>query len=240
MTLPELTPYIWVAWDLLAVFIIFRCAQVCARKGFIATLMSFLVYIAAVAAAGYVNKYMATYLYDNVVREMVLHTITRNFNLAIPDMGSANLDLLAALPLALKLLMQDNGSIIEDFAAGQTAGSAAISADGAIEGLATQVVDVALKEPLMTVLTAVSFLLVFSLVAFLMRMLTRMFTGVNSIPVIGGVNTVLGCIFGLFEAAIILYVGAFILRLVIMFMGSSFWWLNDKVINDTYIWSIFY
>lgn len=234
MNLRDLAPYIWIAWDLLAVFIIFQRVNVCARKGLAATLVGLLVYVAAVAAAGYANKPVALYLYDNIVRDAVQNVLAHEFGLVLDGAGGDSLSLLESIPSVLKLLMGAGGKEIPSLSVN------AATTSGMAEKLASQVIDSALEEPLMTVLHAVSFLLIFSLAAFLMRSLARMFTGVNSVPVIGGVNTVLGGIFGLFEAALTLYVGAFVLRLLIMFSGSSWWWLNEKVIGATYIWSIFY
>lgn len=234
MAVRDLAPYIWIAWDLLAVLIIFNRVHVCAHKGFAAAFAGLLVYVVAVAAAGYVNEPVSAYLYDNVIRDAVHNILAREFDLVLGGAGGEAINFLESVPSILRMLIGAGGEDIPTL----PAGTAPVT--GMAEELASHVIDVALESPLMTLLHTVSFLLVFSLVAFVMRSLARVFIGVNSVPVIGGVNIVFGGILGLLEAVLTLYVGAFILRLLVTVSGSSWWWLNHEVIGATYIWNIFY
>lgn len=220
-------PFIWLVWDILAVAIIFRSVYRCAYRGFVSTIVGFLIYVVAAVAAGAVYMRVAGYLYDNIVHDAVLHILTRSFNQALVGSGSAK-GIISAMPYALRLLIGDKSADV-----------AAISGDEA-GLLAEQVISVALEDPLMTALHAAGFLLVFTIAAFFMRWLARFFTGVNDLPVIGTLNTAMGGIVGVFEGVLSLFVSGFILRLAVTFSGGGLWWLNDSVIMKTYIWRLFY
>lgn len=221
-------PYIWVIWDLLAVIIFFSCVYRCAGRGFVSTIAGLLVYVVAAAAAAATYAYIAGFLYDNFVYELVQHVLTRNFNMMLADGGKNAQSVVHAIPLLLRLLV------------GQKSGDVAALPASEADMLADTVIEIALKDPLMTLLYAAGFLLVFSLAAFFMRFLTRFLTGINRIPVIGLLNTVLGGIAGVIEGILSLYISGFVLRLIVVISGGAWTWLSADIIDKTYIWRLFY
>lgn len=219
--------YIWIFWDLLAVGILFHCVRKCAKKGFVSTIIGLLVYIVAAVVAAKTYLWLADFLYDNVIHEAVQHVLVRSFNDMMNGIGSSN-DIVHAIPLALRMLI--------GFKRGEVA---AISVTDASD-MAGQVIDMALRNPMMSILHGVGFLLVFTLIAYVMRYIARLFIGINHVPVIGTLNTVAGGIAGVLEGLVMLFVSGFILRIIIAVSGEVWWWLNSEVIRNTYIWRLFY
>jgi hypothetical protein len=72
------------------------------------------------------------------------------------------------------------------------------------------------------------------------RCVARLFTGIYRIPVIGAVNTFLGGVVGVLQAVLFLALGSLALRLVISLSGGELVWLNAQVMDETYIWRVFY
>ncbi len=219
--------YIWILWDLIAVFVFFHCVRTCVRKGFLSTIVGLLIYVVAAFAASYAYKQLANFIYDNVVETAVEHVLTRSFNDMLTGIGSASKDVLHSMPFGLRFLVGFKGKDI-----------ASLSGTDA-NGLANQVIDMALQDPLMSILHGISFLLIFTIMAYIMRSIARLIRGVNHVPVIGTINSVLGGIVGIIGGVITLLVGGFILRIAIALSAEAWWWLNTNVLNSTYIWSRF-
>lgn len=220
-------PYIWVLWDLLAVVIFFHSVQKCARRGFVSTIAGLLVYVAAavIAYATYAN--IADFLYENVIHDVVRHVLTNSFSDMLSNVAG-DADIVHSIPFVLRLMLGFKKSAVE-----------AIPIDAA-DAMADHVIDLALETPLMSLLHGVGFLLMFTISAFFARWLSRVFTGINKLPVIGTLNVILGGIAGVLEGGISLLIGGLVLRLAVTFSDGVWWWLNESVIHSTYIWRLFY
>lgn len=222
-----LNPYVWILWDLIAIGIFFHSVRKCAKRGFVSTVIGLLIYIVAVTAASKAYLILADFLYDNVIHDAVRQALVRSFNGMLNGIGDSK-DIVHAIPFALRMLL--------GFKRGEVA--ALPLEDASV--MADSVIDMALKNPLMSVLHGVGFLLLFTVVAYVMRYIANIFTGINRIPVIGLFNTVLGGILGVIEGVLTLLISAFIMRLLINVSGEVWWWLNSGVIQSTYIWRVFY
>lgn len=220
--------YVWIVWDFIAVLIFFLLISSCARRGFVSSLMNFAGYFVASAVAAIGNSTLARFLYDRIVRDALLHMLTRRLNQAFSGSGASNAGILDAIPGILQRIMGSSSAQV-----------AALSPGDAAENIAGTIIDIALHDPVMTILKTVSFLLLFTLAAFFVRFLARLFTGIQRIPLIGTLNTVLGGILGVFGGGVTLYIAAFFLRLLTVFSGDKWWWLNDSVMDSTYIWRVF-
>jgi hypothetical protein len=135
---------------------------------------------------------------------------------------------LAAIPFLLRLLVGSKRGEVELLPREEAA------------LLANSVIDLALREPVLALLNAVAFMLAFAIVAAVMRRLTRVFEGINGIPVIGPLNTILGGITGAALGLVVLWLGGFALRLAVSLSQGGWFWLNDDVIEATYICRLFY
>lgn len=87
---------------------------------------------------------------------------------------------------------------------------------------AAQALTQALLEPLATaVLRVAAFVVVFSILSILVSILYRIGVGFNHLPLIGGVNRLLGACVGLLEAAIVLYLLCAALAIVSALLGGQ-------------------
>ncbi len=219
--------YIWVVWDLLALLIFSCCVYRSAARGFASAVTGLLIYVASAAAAGYFYRRIAQPLYDEVVSDAVTHVLARNFNLWLDGVSKAD-GVVEAIPFLLRLLVGVKSVEVD-----------LLPRDGGGE-LARLVMDTALAEPVMTLLSAACFMLVFAVVAAIMRRITGIFTGINGLPLIGPVNTVLGGVVGVGLGLVGLYLGGFVLRLLLGLTHGGWPWLNEEVIETTYIIRLFY
>lgn len=221
--------YIWVIWDVVAVVLLIYFVYIGARHGILRTLVGLLGYAAAFFVARLGSPVAAQKLYDSVVRDAVKLVLTRRMADLLGQGTAAASDITAAIPDSLRRLMGNDAL--------DAAGSALhTEADLWIESL----IDSALREPILSLLQGLFFLVIFTLTVLLVRFFSRMFSRLYMVPVLGTVNTLLGGVFGVLEAALVLFVASLALQLLILFSGGGFWWLSDIIMEETWIWRIFY
>ena len=218
--------YAWVPWDLLMIAVLYGCIWICAARGLMRTVVSFLGYFFAAAAAWFLGPAIARLLYENVVHGLLRSTLVTSLS-GVAESGSG--DLLGALPGAIVGLMGGGAKAVSALRPQETA-----------ELLADAVIETALRDPVMSLLESACFLLIFVLAAYLIRQMANLLTEVYRIPVIGTVNTVMGGIVGVFQGVLVLFILAFFLRAASAFSAGEWKWLNDRIISETYILRIFY
>lgn len=218
--------YLWIVWDLLALFILFRCIQTSAYRGFLRTLVSFLGYVAAAAAAKLGSPYLANLVYQHLVRDALRLVIVRRLEQFVSQGGAAAEGLLEVLPFGLQKVMNQDAALPWE--------------GGDISQMVEQVIDATLMEPVISLLQGLAFLLLFTLAMLVVRQFAKLFTGVYKIPIIGPINTVLGGLIGVLQGGLCLLIGALAIHLVILMTGGGFFWLGPGVMDDTYIWRVFY
>lgn len=221
--------YIWVLWDALAVVILIYFVYNGARQGILRTVVGLLGYALAYFVARAGSPIAAQKLYDEVVRDAIKLMLTRRMDDLLAQGGAAAGDLADAIPDSLRRLMGDDAL-----------GSAAAALQGEASQWIETLIDSALREPVISLLQGLFFLIIFTLTAMVVRFFSRMFSRMHRVPVLGTLNTVLGGVFGVAEAVLVLFVASLVLQLVILFSGGGFSWLDDNIMNDTWIWRIFY
>ncbi len=220
--------YAWVVLDLFAVLVLLLTVQRCASRGFLRTILGFFGYVAAAFLGKTFSGKLAEFLYQFFVRDILRVFFTRQLE-SILQKGTGNVvSVLEVVPGILQRVMQQTGKEL-----------LSVAFDGDITSMVQVIVDTALQEPVMTLLSGVSFFLIFSVSMFVVRRVGYLFSGVHRIPLIGTANTVLGGIVGVVEAVVLLYVIGIGLQLVIYATGGELPFLNRSVLDDTYIYRVF-
>ncbi|MCL2055818.1 MAG: CvpA family protein [Oscillospiraceae bacterium] len=209
---------IWLWWDLAAAAIIVLCVFICYRQGFARTVIALLSYAAAAVAARMLAPVIAEIAYDSVIRDAITAAVMKELDSAVS--GRIPLLILPLLPF-LSRIMPDSIT--------------AQSTEQLVEG----VIESTVRAPVVSLLSGVMFFVVFCAVLMLSRLVSRMFSGLYRIPVIGTADAVLGGIAGMIQAALILFVGSFAVKLAVSITGDTVWWLNTAVFEGTYIWYAF-
>ena len=219
---------IWLAWDIGAVIIIMMCIYVSASRGFIRTVISLLSYFISAVAAKSLSPISAEYIYEQIVRDSIIIAINNKLGDSIETGREAIARLTDSLPEMLKQYIQVPGISLADI-------PAYMNASEIIE----QIVEEALREPVITLLQNLLFMLIFSVVLFFLRRFSYLFNSIYKIPVIGPVNTLLGGIAGVLQGVVIMFICALIANLVVFLTGNTLFWLNNSIFDSTFIWRIF-
>jgi uncharacterized membrane protein required for colicin V production len=221
--------YIWLLWDIAAAVIIILCIRHCARQGLVRTIISLLAYFIAAAAARALSPAAAELLYDYVVKDAMILFVSRELG----DTLASGQELVGQVLESFPAILRQYAPALAEL---EGSGYASMEAAQLVESL----VEAVLKNPVMMMLSGLAFLLLFSLVLIVIRFIARLFTDLYKVPVIGPVNTFLGGVVGALQAVLFLVLGSLALRLAISLTGGELIWLNARVMDDTYIWRVFY
>lgn len=221
--------YIWLIWDLAAAVIILACVRHCARQGLVRTVISFLAYFIAAAGARILSPIVGEFLYELAVKDAMVLFVNRELGETLATGQDLVRQVLDSFPAILQQYVPRLAELGE-------AGYATMEAGELVDSL----VDTVLRDPVMMILGSLCFLLIFSLILMLTRWVARLFTGIYRIPVIGTINTFLGGVVGILQAVLFLLIGALVARLAISLTGGELVWLSEDIIDQTYIWRVFY
>lgn len=225
--------YAWLVWDILAVAVIAVLVYQAAKRGFIRTAVSWAGYLISVVVANFASPHVAAWLYDNIVRDALRMVLVNRFDKLITEGGTAAGSLIDAVPDSLKRIIEASGAI--DSGTMDSVDSIAHSEAAVI---IEELIDMALRDPIMTILQGISFLALFTLMVVAVKYFSRLLTSVYKIPVIGTVNTLLGGIFGVLQSLLALFIGALVFNVLIAATGG-FTWMNSQVLDETYILRVF-
>lgn len=91
----------------------------------------------------------------------------------------------------------------------------------------------ALRTVMVAFLTMVAFLIIFLLAMLIVRALAKLTRNVNRVPVVGGVNRVLGGVLGAAEAFLLCYLLGMAVTVLITISENRWGWLNTVVVQQS-------
>lgn len=243
---------VYLILDLVLICIVLGILLRCWKQGLVASLIRLVGTVAAYAGAWIVSKPIAVFLYESFAKKWLVGYAQ---GLIPPGM-----DALASDAAALGGLSGVSGrfaemiaeALAELFAKMGLDGIPFIAADPQTlgNGIAGQVLDngyslseaitETLLQPLATTLLRIlAFAVVFWLLSLVVSVLFRIGVGVNHLPLVGGVNRLLGAGIGLVEAAITLYIICITLAMFSALFGSKIEFLRWDMLSQAKLFRFF-
>lgn len=217
----------WLGWDLLALLILVLLVWDCARKGFLCKFLGFLGAVASAAGAAFLSGPTALWLYKVLVRDAIRATLSRRIAGSLEESLTASGGLLSAVPGW----------------ASRMASGTDLPLPGALDQVmpaVEELIDAVLVQPVLMLLRGLCFFVLFTLFSLMARHLARMFSGINSLPLIGSLNTVLGGALGVGQALLILYLLAVIAHVYVAYSGGGTGPFTDKAMGGGFLFGFFY
>ena len=90
-----------------------------------------------------------------------------------------------------------------------------------------------LRPVMVALLTMVAFLIIFLLAMVIVKALAKLTRNVNRVPVVGGVNRLLGGVLGAAEAFLLCYLIGMAVTVLITFSENGWSWLNTAVVQKS-------
>ena len=227
-----MTEYLPIVYDILAAILLLYYIYISSRRGFAATVVSFIGYAVAFSAAWAFSKMAAPALFDSFFREGFVKRVSAALE-QIPgglDFAEAAASLLEALPSYIGGMLNIGG---------YNAGELAQLLGEYSSNTAELVVDQVFAPAITGMLTMILFIVFFSVLMVVIRSLTRFFYGVNRVPLIGPLNSILGGIVGLLTGAVNLFIIITIIQFVLTLTNDSLQFLNKEILEQTYTYRLF-
>lgn len=112
--------------------------------------------------------------------------------------------------------------------------------DAPTDDFARSITDNMIKPVLLVPIRALIFTVLFIVITIILNLIVKVLKGVNKIPLIGGINKILGAVSGAAEGIIIIFVICIFIQVIISLSDNSLIFLNTMTIDETYIFHKIY
>ena len=101
-------------------------------------------------------------------------------------------------------------------------------------------IESAFMAPVVAVISLILFLILFGFILFITKKLINLIVKIFRLPVIRILDSIVGMCIGVVEGALIIYILAMLISIIIPFTSGELYILNEKYINDSYVFSLIY
>ncbi len=207
------------------------------RKGFLSTLVHVVGYVLACCGAYIGSRALAETTYQLFIRQKLVQSVSDAL-----QSSAASADVTASIGAVLETVPKVISGFVTTFFGGMEglAKEFGSTLSGAADSVSATIADQMLYPIIYTLLQALFFLLLFFAIMIIVRSLSKVFRGVRHIPLIGPVNSLLGGVLGLVQAAVIVLIVVMALNLLIGVTGDGIPYLNNEAISKTYLFRYVY
>lgn len=207
------------------------------KKGFLRSVILVVGYIASILLAVSLSRYAADWAYTVVLEPSIAESINGTVAHTAEELSVATV-----IPA---LLTKFPSFVTNPILAGYGGQAGLIksleeSTNGVVENLG-DVISSTIVAPVVTAVLQMLFcLLIFIICVIIVKMVAALFKGFYALPILGPMNSILGAVLGILEAAIAIYILALVASIVISFTANGLAWLNSDVIQSTVLFRWFY
>lgn len=208
-----------IIFDIIIVLVVVLTARMYGKKGFVACVLSFVGFLAAILISLAVSTWLAPSIFNSMFRDNMETQIMSALNVdGVNTINDMLVNIFGFLPA--ETIQSISGEI------GQTVVSATPE-------VAENIVDTIIKPMVVPIISFVIFIIVFIVIRIVLSILARMFRGVNSIPVIGAGNKALGFVFGVAIGLLYAFLLLCFLWGIASISGSISW--IQQILNGSFI-----
>lgn len=214
-----------VIFDLIFLAVLIVVVIKYARRGFMAGLVQFIGNLVSLLGALFLSGEAAAVLFERFFKNSFIDRI----DTTIAQQGSVDLSQIVNrfagfLPESIQQKLVDTAGSFLDFAAPDVA-----------ERIVKDVV-----QPLVTpIIAIVVFFVSFALCRLLVSFIVAVLTNLNRIPVLGGVNRLLGVVMGALAGSVDLYIALCAVWALIIITNGSIPFLNEQALSASIFYKIF-
>ena len=214
--------------DIAAVLVVVLFACIGAGKGFIKSCADFLGTIIAMIGAGILSTPAAEWVFDTFFREALTEKITEMA--AGLSAGDAVQAVFTRFPAIIQRALT---------AAGITEGSVVARLQSGTIAIAEGITE-ALRPMLVGLISAMTMIVLFVLLLVIVRALAALLTGLFELPILHGVNSVLGFVFGALMAVPVIWVVLACVRVLTPVLATDMQTALLELVNGSLIAKVFY
>ena len=212
--------------DVVFLILLLVVAAQYARRGFVAGGIQFIGNLLSLVGALFVSNNVSPVIFSMFFENSFLNSIQSSIAAGTSEQNVGNLleQYAAFLPQNLKDMIVNSASEL-------------LASDAT--GLANQLVE-QVVEPLVTpIIAVVVFFVAFALCRFVVGLVVALLTNLNRIPLLGGMNRLLGFAAGLCAGVLDLYLVMCAIWAIIVVTSGSIAWLNDGALSSGVAYQLF-
>lgn len=218
--------------DLAAVIIVLYCAVAAAKKGFLRTVIQMVAYVTILLAASFLSRAAAPIIYDQIVGPMLEQ---RGSGAVSPETPKSNAQLISMAPHGLLVWEspQDALDSIKD------ALPENIDPEAFANDLLHDLSDATLRPMAINAIQAIAFVAIFALLSLLANLLLSALGVINYLPVVGVLNAALGCVVGILQGVLLVWLLALFLQGMLYLHPEGWWVFNPTTADGTFVFRYF-
>ncbi len=226
-----------IIYDVAIIIIALMFISKAMRKGLIASLITTFGYFVSLALSifggRFLSKLIFAMFFEAPIANSIDSKISQSFNAS--SIGGMLDSALESVPKMFKGIIENQKITSAQMA--QQIGSQVMSGEISIGHAITQ----NYIEPVVCIiLQIVLAALLFSVLMFAVKIISRMARGVKKIPLLGPVNKLLGGALGFIQASIIIYLIGLLAGMLLSAKPDGYEYLNYQIIENTYLFKIFF
>lgn len=219
--------------DLIFVVIVIIAVIVAWKRGFVQTVLSFVGFIASAAISAYYCGQVAQFFYSKVIEQPLYDSILKKVLTLVPTGEIIN-------------KVENIGAVLPGFVEGlfnaaaiKTNEQISQTLSGTAEAVARTVCDSIAAPLLLSLLSLVAFFVLFGLMMVIVNILVSVVGKVFDLPILNGINRILGGVVGVLNGVLLCMVAAAILKLFIGLTNNTNELINTGVLETTWFVSYF-
>ncbi len=226
----------WIVLDLIVVGIVLFFLITSAKKGFARTLVELVGFFLAIYLSTFLGSLLADALYKNTVEPKIVETV----KISVEENADSSID------TAVDNIWNELPKVITNSSShfGIQADSVKknisdkLSANVDIETIAKDTAENTLRPIFVSVVKSVISIILFAIFMFFVRILARIVNKIFKLPVIGGINTLLGAILGVGKGLIVAFAVCMLISFIVPISSGGFWIFTKANIDKTYIFKL--
>ena len=213
--------------DIIAIFVIVLSVIKCARSGFAKSLLETVGVVVSLFASLFLANVLSRQIYDSYLYKYA-EKAAENFSGKLLETEAIS-ESITAIPRVLRNALASMNINIE-----------ALDVSAMQDSMVSTILNTVIEPALVFVLAIVVFLISFWALKLLLRVIGGLLKGINSVPLIGGINRILGAFLGVIKGGINLFLIAQFIHLIHIVLGDTIPFISSAVISNTTIFSQIY
>jgi len=223
--------------DLLIVLIVVISIKTAYQRGFMRSIVALVGYILSIFIAINISNAFAPILYENTIKEGIVTKVNSAVSQEIKDTGVEQ-----AVSSTIEAMPDYISKLVTDYFGGEKGVVDKLSKnkEQVTSDFGTTIADEIVAPIVIPLIRAIMLIVVFAICIIIVNLVARLFQGFYKIPILGGINSFLGGVLGIFKAIIIILILVSISKAIISMTGNNLSYFNSDIIESSFVFKYLY
>lgn len=227
----------WIILDLIVIAIVLIYVLISAKRGFVRTLIELVGFGLSIYLAFLIGGVVANGVYDAVIEPTIVDTIVEEVDGTASGSVNAAIDAVWA-NVPDSVVQTANHLGITPASVKNSIDAATLDTSADVRQVALEVTDAVARPVIVPLIKTLVALLLFIVLLFVVKLLARIINRVFSLPLIGGLNRILGGILGFAKGVIVATVICILLSTAVAITANGFLFFTAENIEKTALFQI--